>query len=296
MFPTFHQNNNKYLEREGNYPANYNADYERYKTIATCLDKSVSPNLLAKCRVDADNSDRLSLIPVTTDKGMTFKNIYCYACNNNKSTISLKFQPICNTFIEHTLFTNLSRLLNAIQQNCQNISFMPRQNNLCSYQYNITQAAKTVGEKFIRLGFRPSQLLIKSNSFVEVNASEIEKPTRKVFEKCNKTGYYINTESDATQIICESDDVNVMSLPEYRVDNYVYKNFACFLCNPEYASFTFSSDNATSLCKSISQNRETYKVLEEFCNFTEFHPRWYPYKNMYCAECNMPAWYLVSTT
>jgi hypothetical protein len=171
---------------------------------------------------------------------------------------------------------------------------VPKHNNLCSYQYNITKAEKTVGEKFIRLGFRPSQLLIKSKSFVEVNASEIEKPTRKVFEKCNETGYYMNTEGDVTKITCESDDVNVMSLPEYRVENSVYKNFACFQCNPEYASSTLSSDNATSLCKSdnISQNQETFKILEEFCNFTEFHLRWYPHKICIAqnAICRLGIW------
>ncbi|XP_053385868.1 uncharacterized protein LOC128550604 [Mercenaria mercenaria] len=160
---------------------------------------------------------------------------------------------------------------------------------------NDTPTSLLEGEKFIRKERHPSQFEFKVETDVTFNSTTALKPVRNVFDKCNKTGMYRYGKSDLIRNICETEDENLMALLENRIDNNVYKNFACFLCNPEHDVSADDSDKVTSRC--LSNNSVDWYVpdetLEELCNETEFHPRWYPYKNMYCAECNLPPWQLV---
>ncbi|XP_045178889.2 uncharacterized protein LOC123538669 [Mercenaria mercenaria] len=265
-----------------------------YQTIDKCINEDISSSKKEKCSNQTDTSDRLSRIPVSTE-GNTYKNVYCYECNNNKSTITLKFQVLCKFYLEHKLFTNADRLLKAIKLYCDEISFVPVKNKLCPTSYDSEKASLRSGEKFVRRELHPSQFNFTVRRYMEINSTVYGKPVRNVFDKCNKTGKYRNLRNDVVKNICETDDVNILLLPEYRIDNKLYKNFACFLCNPEHDLPAMESDNVTSRCLS-NTSVEWYvpnETLEDLCNGTEFHHRWYPYKNMYCAECNLPPWQLL---
>ena len=300
MFPTFYKFQAEQTQWGEIFRTESNSYANRYKTITTCLNEDAPKYTKEKCLEFNNKTDPFTLIPVSTDTGITYKNIYCYVCNSNRSTITLEFQALCNTYIEHKHFTNLNYLLKVIRNHCQNISFLPLQNKKCIHKYDSEKAETPEGEKFIRRKMHPSRFEFKKEIHIIMNATEERKRRRNVYANCNMTGKYSEGElSDTTKSICESDEVNLLSLPEYRVENSVYKNFACFLCNAEYDLDELHWQKTIAISHCLSKNStEWYEpnvVLDDLCNETEFHQRWFPYKNMYCAECNLPPWQWVSS-
>ncbi|XP_045178905.2 uncharacterized protein LOC123538682 [Mercenaria mercenaria] len=269
------------------------AGHETYMVIDTCLNKS--HQLSYNCSSLEGTSDFFADIPVSTSGSVAYRNIYCYACNNNYiKGITLAFQAYCGTYIEHELFTDLSQLLKTIMLYCHTVSFVPVKSKICAEEYDALKASLAGGEKYERSEEHPSNFEFRVIQHESVWVREMYDPVKDVYSSCNMSGYL--KESDIlVSDICEKDSVTLLSLPEYRIENRVYKNFACFLCNPEFHLQDMESDKVISDCR-LNSSVEWYEKdenLEELCTTTPGYDIWLPYKNMYCAECNLPPWQLV---
>ncbi|XP_045209056.2 uncharacterized protein LOC123560970 [Mercenaria mercenaria] len=258
---------------------------ESYTLIDACLGAGSAVELEMNCST-ATGAPFLH-IPVTTkDKMIAYRNIYCYLCNNNNSNVTLNIEIHCNNFVEPALYTNMTLLLDIIRTHCTKIAFVPAYSSNCKgAEYNAEKSASLEG-----IGYERKESSIDV-VFESVAVSEKEYPCskRKVFEHCNETGLWLVGDV-ITKEICESVSVETMFLSEYRVYKKVYKNFACFLCNPDQ----LSDENDTQLVSECKGNNTDIwteqRKLEDLCHSSSLQPRWHPYKNMYCAECNLPKW------
>ncbi|XP_053383783.1 uncharacterized protein LOC123562453 [Mercenaria mercenaria] len=165
-------------------------------------------------------------------------------------------------------------------------AFVPAYSSNCKgAEYNAIKSASLEGIGYER---KESSVDVVYES-IAVSEKEYPFSKRKVFEHCNETGLWLSGDV-ITKEICESVSVETMFLSEYRVDKKVYKNFACFLCNPDQ----LSGENDTQLvseCKgNNTANQTEQRKLKDLCHSSSLQPRWRPYKNMYCAECNLPKW------
>ncbi|XP_053380358.1 uncharacterized protein LOC123564218 [Mercenaria mercenaria] len=270
----------------------YESSNETYRITDVCLRNDTEEELSHNCSSYQKASDFFTNIPVTTDTGNTYRNIYCFICNSNKNDAILQFQVFCDTCIEYGLFTNINNLLDMIKSHCSKISFVPVQGKSCRETYNLTIAGYSGGEKYVRKKTSPSKF--KQVEQKTIDAEDLYKPVKKVYAACNRTDK-LHASHNLIEQVCESNNVNILALPEYRLEKKVYKNFACFICNPETDAIEIGQYNMTSECL-LNNSVEWYVYnwrLEILCNTTKPSPRWYPYKNMYCSECNLPPWELV---
>ncbi|XP_045164215.2 uncharacterized protein LOC123528518 [Mercenaria mercenaria] len=269
------------------------AGHKTYMVIDTCLNET--HQLSYNCSSLKGTSDFFADIPISTNGFVAYRNIYCYACNNNYvKDITLEFQAYCGTYIEHELFTDLSQLLKAIKLYCHTVSFVPVKGKVCAREYDALKAGLIVGEKYERMKEHPSNFEFRKIQYVSVYPWELFEPVKDVYSSCNMSGFL--KESDIlVNDICENESVTLLSLPEYRIENKVYKNFACFLCNPDFHLHDMDSSKVISDCRLDSSVKlyEKDDNLEELCTTSQRYDIWFPYKNMYCAECNLPPWQIV---
>lgn len=262
-----------------------------YKIVDACLEGDHP--LANSCSSYDTNVDLLSNIPVSTAANVMYRNIYCYYCNNNKSDVSLNIQAMCDTYIEHELFTEVAELIRAVKLYCNRISFVPLNSKQCK-TYDPVTASYYGGIKYNRVEMHPSTV-DSEWVIIRVPGQYANFPAKIVYFSCNQTGYLEERNILMTEI-CETEAVNLLSLPEYNVGNTVYKNFACFLCNPDLMSSDINPNNVISNC--LADNSTVWfeqdDNLDNLCRRTEANLRWFPYKNMYCAECNLPPWQRVS--
>lgn len=265
-----------------------------FKLIDKCLNES--HELSVKCSSSANAIDFIADVPIGSYGKISYRNIYCYKCNNEMmKPIVLDFQAYCRTFIEYDLFTNLTLFLNTLMSQCQTISFLPLKSKTCVQRYDDLKASYIGGEHFQRVEQHPSTFDKVVTKWENVLAGDINDSVKDVFSSCNITGY-LKESSFVAKSVCESNSLTILSLPEYRFDNKVYKNFACFLCNPEFNALNISSESVISDCR-VNSSEVWYienTILTELCQKTPQNDRWFPFKNMYCAECNSPPWQLVS--
>ena len=74
--------------------------------------------------------------------------------------------------------------------------------------------------------------------------------------------------------------------PNIEVNNTLYKNIFCFLCHVQW--------NVSAEKETISQCNQTGEwdynnytgVVHYLCKNRAVHPAWYPFKNIFCAQCN----------
>jgi hypothetical protein len=197
--------------------------------------------------------------------------------------------------MEHYLFTNLTDFLNAMMKHCQTISFLPLNTKTCSDKYDAISNSHIGGEHFERVEVYSSRLPEKITREVNIHAETLNDSVKEVFSSCNMSGFQTNA-NDVLKNICESNSVTILSLPQYRIDQRVYKNFACFLCNPVFDPANITTEFPISECH-VNSSVGWYKenaVLKELCTKKHQTDIWFPHKNLYCAECNLPPWQLVS--
>ncbi|XP_060573214.1 uncharacterized protein LOC132731112 isoform X2 [Ruditapes philippinarum] len=264
-----------------------------YKIINKCINET--HELSEKCSSIGNTSSFFDDVPISTGGEISYRNIFCYECNNERvKPIILDVQAYCKTFIEHYLFTNLTDFLNAMMKHCQTISFLPLNTKTCLGKYDDVSNSHIGGEHFERVGVHSSRLPGKITREVNIPAKTLNDQVKEVFSSCNMSGFQTDT-NDVLKNVCESNSVTILSLPQYRIDQRVYKNFACFLCNPVFDLADIPTEFSISECpvnSSVGWYEEN-AVLKELCTKEQQNDIWFPFKNLYCSECNLPPWQLV---
>ena len=103
-------------------------------------------------------------------------------------------------------------------------------------------------------------------------------------QDCSREARFMNF---STQVVnmCEDETLSLSMFPPVRVNQTLYKNIFCRICN-HFEGFDreiriISECNETGMWDLYEQNN-----IEDLCHNTSLHPSWFPYKNIFCAICN----------
>ena len=248
--------------------------------VDRCINRAKTKNVQL-CEVDRDEKFKLtSFVPITINhSNIVFKNIYCYLCNRDNedenNTLSVIITLYCNTVIEPNRFTDLKTMLNASLAFC-NTSFVPYNAHPCK-----SRSDNKSTESLNYTDWR-SDILTYTRNHRDSNSHSVMNTTR--FANCNET---INSQHERYIIksVCEGTSESILALPVYKYNFNVYKNFACFVCNRAFPSSSFNS-HVISGCRS---NASHDSVLQ--CEKRNRDSLWMPYKNYFCADCNLSPLY-----
>ena len=108
--------------------------------------------------------------------------------------------------------------------------------------------------------------------------------------RCPITGLETNY-PEGIIYLCESAQLMHSMYPNIEVNNTLYKNVFCLLCHVQW--------NISAEKETISQCNQTGEwdynnytgVVDYLCKNRAAHPAWYPFKNIYCVQCNMKTSY-----
>ena len=65
----------------------------------------------------------------------------------------------------------------------------------------------------------------------------------------------------------------------------LYRNIFCLICNRDWVES--EQQDIISECNATGNWFQYDSVLEEMCQNQPYYPGWYPFKNIYCASCNL---------
>ena len=102
---------------------------------------------------------------------------------------------------------------------------------------------------------------------------------------CQQTDSGIYFSSNISEM-CEQEHLSTSLFPVVAVNGTIYKNVFCVMCNTMWnASLDYG---LISKCNVTGRwNWRRNNSLEDLCRTTHLHHAWYPYKNIFCAICNM---------
>ena len=103
---------------------------------------------------------------------------------------------------------------------------------------------------------------------------------------CNKSST-VGNYSALLINLCETGYSSFSQFPPVEYNWTLYKNVFCVMCNIGRTSEL--GPDIISECNVTGKWDNTYEpYLEEICANTAGYPGWYPFKNIFCALCNMP--------
>ena len=240
-----------------------------------------------------DHLKLLSVLPVRYNGQIAYRNISYLLCNVEEAqNIRIDISVKCGSFFEKSLITwqtMLPTLNNATKQFCAG-TFIGRTRDEevhnIHWEYVRKQPRTKLGSDLEALNI-PSSILTDDDYRIG-NATE--------FTSCNQTGKWSARDVDVLSV-CENSEHLGPSFPGYRINGLLYKNYACYICNPEIDESEFTKDDVISTCNEtglVDLNEVQLNEIEVLCQETEPHTRWLPFKNYYCSRCNIPAAGLVS--
>ena len=117
------------------------------------------------------------------------------------------------------------------------------------------------------------------------------------FSQCTTEPHYIKTcQKTESEIHISPDIVNICEqaylvnslFPAIEMNGEIYKNVFCVMCNAVWNT-SLNYDLITDCNVTGLWSLKVNTSLENLCRTTQLHHAWYPYKNVFCAVCNMAA-------